>query len=257
MASAAAQRRVAALARRQRDKAEKHLTTAFAREVSGYLEDLWSRLETALRRRGTKDLAPDFDISPGDLDIDRLLRWPNEEAALGKIVKRHTIRAAEAGFADVSGQLGVTVAFDLNSRGMSRVIGDTAGLVKGITNESRDRLRTSINAGIDAGQHPRTIARGLLEQAKGWAGLEDLTRSRAFTIARTETGFAYNWATHLAYKQSGLVEKVLCLDNPACGWKGHNDASPANNSERTLQEMRDVPLSHPNCVRAFAPIVRR
>ncbi len=90
----------------------------------------------------------------------------------------------------------------------------------------------------------------------GWAGQDGSgVAARAEVIARTETGHAYNWAATAAYRDSGIVADVICLDSPDCGWDGHDDPEEADGTVRSFDESEEFPLSHPNCVRAFAPNV--
>jgi hypothetical protein len=112
------------------------------------------------------------------------------ENALHKIMLKEYVNVGEMSLAGVRTQLGLALEFDLNERIIDRnVVGHR---VKGIVEETRQALSHTIENGIDDGLHPSVIARNLRDQLNGWAGLEDLTRSRAYTIARTETANAYN-----------------------------------------------------------------
>lgn len=152
----------------------------------------------------------------------------------------------------IESQLGITIAFSLNERIIRRA--DLANRVKGITDDTREALRNTITNGIDDGLHPSAIARNLRDQLNGWAGLEDLTRSRAYTIARTETANAYNLGAVEGYRQSGIVRQVRVIDAPDCGWTSHNDPDLANGKIVTLDVAQAHPIAHPNCVRAFAAV---
>ncbi len=74
--------------------------------------------------------------------------------------------------------------------------------------------------------------------------------ARAETIARTETGFAYNRGTISGYRQTGLVQQVEVLDGDY-----DEECQAANGQVWTLEEAEANPLEHPNCVRSFSPIV--
>lgn len=226
-----------------------------ARDLSAYFSAMAKRLAKALP--ADAKAAPGYALKESAVDPDDfdLLDWDEEGAALGKVLRRNYVAIADTAFTDVSGLLGQEVRLDLNSRGMKRIIGNLGARVKGITAESRDRLQSIVKTAIDNGDSPARLAQTMLESVQGWAGLEDLTRSRATTIARTETAQAYTWASAAGYRDSDLVEHVLCLDSPDCGWDGHDDAEEADQSVRSLDEMEELPTSHPNCVRAFAPIV--
>jgi hypothetical protein len=40
-----------------------------------------------------------------------------------------------------------------------------------------------------------------------------------------------------------------------CGWTFHDDGDLADGSRRTIAELRETPLSHPNCVRLGLPVL--
>jgi hypothetical protein len=48
---------------------------------------------------------------------------------------------------------------------------------------------------------------------------------------------------------------VLIFDGDDCGWTEHDDSDVADGTVPTLDEAEECPLSHPNCVRAWAPVV--
>jgi hypothetical protein len=83
---------------------------------------------------------------------------------------------------------------------------------------------------------------------------EAAAKSRAFTVARTETAIAYNSTATAAYRDSGIVDQVEVFDGPECGWTEHDDPDMADGSIRTLDEADEYDVAHPNCLRAFAPV---
>jgi len=76
------------------------------------------------------------------------------------------------------------------------------------------------------------------------------TLARARMIARTESGMSTNRGSVLGYRRSGRVERVRVFDGD-----GDNECAAANGSTWTLGEAEKNPLGHPNCVRAFSPLV--
>lgn len=193
------------------------------------------------------------ELKKGILPINYSVPAYDEFAdAMTKILTKQYISVGELSLAGVKEQLGLVETFDLNERIIRNA--DIGGKVKGITDETRFHLQNTIRNGINDGLHPSVIAKELRDQLNGWAGLEDLTRSRAYTIARTETANAYNLGAVEGYRRSGLVRQLRTIDAPDCGWTYHDDPLLANGRIVDLDTAARQPISHPNCVRAFAPV---
>lgn len=114
----------------------------------------------------------------------------------------------------------------------------------GITDEMGTRIGRILSEGLAAGESPRTLASGLN------AEIEDLTHTRAATLARTETRKAVTRASAARYSEFG-VEQVEIL--------GYN---PCSKCERAIADNpypRDETASlcpqHPNCRCVILPIV--
>ncbi len=122
--------------------------------------------------------------------------------------------------------------------------------IRGIEDETRRRVAGYVERGMAEGMSPQDLAK-LIEADESGA----FSRARALVIARTETGTAYNRTALAGYRASGRVEKVQVFDGDGCGWTRHDDPDLADGSVRTLDEAEKCPLSHPNCVRAWAPVV--
>ena len=139
-----------------------------------------------------------------------------------------------------------------------------------IGDESRRLITQTIAEGHAVGLTPREIARGTGSRAKalaadtGWRPIRDTIRQagpedrtvgwRADRIARTEVAESRNTATLAGYQELG-VRNVRVHDGPDCGWTSHDDPDKADGTIRTLAQADAQRLSHPNCVRAFSPIV--
>lgn len=255
--SAAFQVRQSERAKLDREKVEQRFTARFAKALSVYFADEAQKLARRLVARGLINEA-DLKEAASQAEFDfSFLSWNAEDAELRKIVSKQYVDIANTVYSNVGGALGVEVAFDLNARNSQVMMNAIGPLVKGINAESRSRLQSIVLTGINNGDSPAAIAKTMLGSVAGWAGLEDLTKSRAMTIARTETAHAYTQSSISAYEDSGIIRKVICLDSPDCGWDGHDDSELANGTERDFSEARTHPTSHPNCVRAFAPKVAR
>ena len=78
---------------------------------------------------------------------------------------------------------------------------------------------------------------------------------RAERIARTETAMASNDASMDIYRQEG-IDQIEVMDSPDCGVHTHDDPEKADGMILTIGQAATFPnISHPNCVRAFAPVV--
>lgn len=106
----------------------------------------------------------------------------------------------------------------------------------------RAQLRVAIERNLSDAQTQRLI-RGAVGQTY-----------RAERIARTESAFATNDAAAQVYEAEG-IDQVEVLDGVDCGWTSHDDPLKANGRVVSVAEARRQPISHPNCVRAFAPLV--
>ena len=219
---------------------------AHAPRLARRLQRTFEKLRDSFIHSGAKAAGDDLALTYSTPDYDSFRR------ELNQVLQTEYINIGTIAVDAVEAQLGVTLAFDLNERIIRAA--DIGNRVKGITDDTRDALRNTIQRGIDDGSHPSTIAKTLRDQLNGWAGLEDLTRSRAYTIARTETANAYNVGAILGYRESGIIGQLRVLDGATCGWLTHNDPDRANGKIVTLDEAQANPISHPNCVRAFAPV---
>lgn len=110
----------------------------------------------------------------------------------------------------------------------------------------RDALHEVVEDGISKGYGYAEIRADLD------AFLADEIPGRALTIARTETGFAYNAGALAGYAAQG-VEKVIVHDGQepnSC-----SDCAALEGAEWTVEEAAADPLGHPNCSRAFEPLI--
>jgi hypothetical protein len=123
------------------------------------------------------------------------------------------------------------------------VLGSLAKNIKAVAETTRDEIRALVGRQAAEGWSAEELAKQI--RAKG----DVASRSRALTIARTETGQAYNLGAVAAYRVGGVTH-VTVLD-------GDDDepCASANGATWTIDEAEQNPLGHPNCTRAFAPIV--
>jgi hypothetical protein len=233
--------------------------------ASAAAEVEWRRYFAGLERRfmayarshvrGGKAAAGLFHVKqdPTDLDLDvDGFDWEGEEEELRRILNAQYARMIETVWTDVVGaQVGRRVDFDLNARGVRRILGKVGTKITQINRGSQERIASRVAAVIESSSNADRLERGLRDLLRSWGE----TGGRAHIIALTESGFAYNYAATEGYRESGLVESVQVYDGPDCGWTEHDDPDLADGSTRTLEEAEEYPLSHPHCQRAFAPVV--
>lgn len=93
-------------------------------------------------------------------------------------------------------------AFDVTSPAVKRFIKDySAKRIKDINDTTRDRLTRLLDKSIDAGKSTDEIA-ALIEDR-----FDEMTRGRAFSIARTEVSRASNFGAHEGMEQAGVEKK--------------------------------------------------
>jgi len=153
----------------------------------------------------------------------------------------------------VGAQIGRRLDFDLNARGVERILEKVGTRITQINEASQRMIATRVEAEIRAGSNADRLEERLGDLLRSWG--ED--GGRAHIIALTESGFAYNYAATEGYRESGIVEMVQVYDGPECGWTEHDDPDLADGSTRTLDEADEYPLAHPHCQRAFGPVVLR
>lgn len=138
---------------------------------------------------------------------------------------------------------GVPVAWDLQMTEVQDVLSALAKQIVNVSDTTRSEVARLVGLQAENGWSATDLASEIRRMGE--------TRSpiRALTIARTETGTAYNLGAVTAYRKGG-VSRVTVLD-------GDDDepCASANGAIWTLEEAEANPLGHPNCSRAFAPIV--
>jgi SPP1 gp7 family putative phage head morphogenesis protein len=107
---------------------------------------------------------------------------------------------------DAEAEVGMGISFDVTHPDAIRyALEQSADLVKGINDTTRDDLREVLAEGLAEGKEIDDIADDIstvFDVAKG---------SRAETIARTETSSAYVWGSNRAYKDAGIEKKEWLL----------------------------------------------
>jgi len=150
----------------------------------------------------------------------------------------------ELGADEATGELrGIDADFTLTRPEVDEVIDLLAEQIKGVSDTTRQKVQAIVDRQQSEGLSIPKVAKMINEQAL----LDSMSRSR--TIARTETGMAYNMGTLLTYAKAG-VTKVVVHDGDE-----DDDCKEADGQVWTIEEAQSNPLAHPNCQRAFSPII--
>jgi HK97 family phage portal protein len=224
--AAARKDRKDSLARLRHQQAEKRLL----RELRAYFADQARAVVRAYERtskaQGDDLLGPEWD----DLLRDLALEFFSDQAAL------------------VAGDVGATLGLpDLAQLAADRYGETVKALAERVTNineTTREQIARIVKDGLTAGEHPRVIARSLTDL------FTDMKRSRAETIARTETANVMNLSAIDAYEASGVVTAVKVLDGDF-----DEECARVNGQTWSFAQARANPIAHPRCVRAYAPVV--
>lgn len=200
-----------------------------------------------------KALNPDDMIPLGDDD------------ALLRIVRPYTLQMIMAASEETGGLVGLSGLVGTD-RATQALLEQAAQRVVQINEVTRQAIREMLAAGLSRGLSDFEIARGVTERRdeggnivrEAFRGLREVVEEtyehRADTIARTEMALASQEAAEDRYGVAGVME-VDVMDGEGCGWTEHDDPDVADGSRRTLGESREHPLSHPNCVRVFLPVL--
>lgn len=175
---------------------------------------------------------------------------PNSLEGLGQVITAHWARTIARGVLLAGAATDVDPRELMRREAVKLLMASAGERVKDIEETTRDRVREYVGLARRDRMTAPELAKLIQSDPSGafqpW---------RARTIARTETGTAYNRATLAGYAASGRVTEVEVFDGDGCGWTGHGDPDQADGSTRTLAEANAHPLAHPNCQRAFAPVV--
>ena len=260
--------------------AAKRLVPQVAAAIAPIVEDRTKARDVALLER--------VDVSL------RSLSWDAEARALRSVLRPAYAVAGQQAIEAVGRELGVGVSYDLNARRLSSIESTLGSRIVRINDVSRTRIAGQVVDGIEKGLSTRDIVLGVppgRSDGKGgekptFGGIRGLVDSwgstgtgrtlgpvgpaadrqrgaapplrstRAYLIAQTETGNAFNRSAIAGYRSSGLVDFVEVFDGPTCGWSQHNDPDLAHGSIRSLESAEKRSLSHPRCQRSFGASLR-
>ncbi len=142
---------------------------------------------------------------------------------------------------DVVGAMGVFPA----DRKVIEVLRDrNYDALKGMTDEMAKKLKDTLTDSVIYNKSIHATAKEISESL-------NIGRSRAETIARTETMYAFNVASKTQYDRYGVeeVEWLTAYDERVC-----DECGPLNGKKFKRDEAPDCPL-HPNCRCVLLPVI--
>lgn len=176
-------------------------------------------------------------------DADKLINWNGFANEIEGAMKVYHQQLLSLAFENAEDELGIGIDFDLSNPRIKDTLSSLGKNVRSVMETTRDDIRRLVGEATEQGWSMQELAKRIREKG------EISSRSRALTIARTETATATNTGALLAYNEAG-VKEVEVLDGDE-----DEDCASVNGQTWTVEEAMDNPIAHPNCTRAFAPIV--
>jgi HK97 family phage portal protein len=234
--------RASSIARTNKDR--QRLAEILTRKLRVFFREQGQRIVSSLDERSASGLET--------RDVAVTVDWDDEQDRLRVVLDTFYLTAGEKAFAGIADTIGITLDWDLANPNIRRVLNELGQRIDDIGGYTRQRVAEIVTDGLAEGKTVDDIA----DRLSGFF----LTRSRAETIARTESAIAYNRASVLGYQESGVVSAVELADN-----RDH-DADPAPPTNTTcaerdgllvgLDEVGDyIESMHPNCVMATIPVL--
>lgn len=182
------------------------------------------------------------------------LDWAAEERLLADLLTRFYAKAGEVAFADAADLLGVELDWSLANPNVGRTMDRLGTRIRGIAETTRADVARAVADWSATG--------GTLDDLAGaLTGLFDETyRSRAMTVARTESMYAYGLASAIGYEMSGIVSDIELADNP----EHTEDYGASDGLSCARRNGMVVPLAdaekhlraeHPNGTLAILPVI--
>lgn len=208
----------------------------------------------AEEKAAAAEIAAASDGAPATVDaILSKLGWQGWDGQLKAAVEPHLAAMWRQGATEGGDAIGITLSWDLldpkaveyaEARGAElvgkRLLADGT-LVDNpngkyvISNATRQMVREHVVSALKAGATPRELEKSIQEHYA-------FSTPRAETIARTETGFAYNHGAVGGYRQAGLSQ-VEVMDGDY-----DDECAAANGQIWSLEHAEADPLAHPNCL---------
>lgn len=179
--------------------------------------------------------------------------WSYENDQLERVLRQLYQLAGSTAFDAAADQLGIGLDFDLANPRIADVLDRLALRVVDITQFTRDTIAQLVSDGLTAGKTITAIA----DEIKASTAFN---AARATRIARTESMLSFGHASALAYKESGIVDRIQCWDNEShtddYGAEDGLSCSARNGLIDTLESAElHLNSEHPNGSLAISPVL--
>lgn len=144
--------------------------------------------------------------------------------------------------------LPVDVAFDISNPLIKKTIDGLAKSIRGVAETTKEDVRRIVDAGTERGLSIGEIAKQIREKAP------DMSKSRAATIARTESAAAYSKGSLLAYSDAGVEQSEWLVGGDPCPLCAPLSGKRAKLGKEFAEGVAHPPV-HPACTCAIAPVV--
>lgn len=172
----------------------------------------------------------------------------DDGSGVAALMKHFYQALVEDAFQDAD-DAGLDVSFSLDNPHVQDVLSSLAKNIKGVASTTRDEITALVGRQADEGWSVEELAKQIRD--KGAIA----SRSRALTIARSETARAYSLGSKTAWKISGVVDRVE--------WQLGPDPCPECESlggkvvgiDEEFADGIDTPPAHPNCTCNLMPVL--
>jgi hypothetical protein len=166
-------------------------------------------------------------------------------SAFGKLLTKIATALFDDAIRSVETQFDVTIPEERVATARNVLLETVGTRIRGINEGTRQAVAIAVRDGLANGESIAQVAARI-------EGLPAFSPKRAELVARTETAYWYNLAAIQGYRATGLVDDVFVMD----GVDDDDECRAANGQTWSLDFAESHLLAHPNCRRAFAPVLR-
>jgi SPP1 gp7 family putative phage head morphogenesis protein len=218
----------------------------------GVVDEFETAVVTAFEAHARELAAPTVDV-----DLDWLRTWLDQTIAelmikpvagpqseIIKIAYRQGATWADTAIAAISigGKIG---AGPIDWRALDILKARNTSAFKGVADELGKHLITALTEGLMQGEGIPKLSARIRDRVQA------IGRTRAETIARTETMYAVNEGSKIRYAQAGITKvKILVgLDERTC-----DECEPLHGNVYDIGDEPQLPI-HPRCRCCYSPVV--
>jgi len=181
-----------------------------------------------------------------DKTIEEVVIKPSREKQ-GEIVKRayrQGVTWADTNLAALTTGAKLTPG-PIDWRALDVLKARNVSALKGVTDEMGKQIIASLTEGLMGGEGVPKLARRIAER------VDAIGRTRAETIARTETMYCVNEGSKIRYAQAGVskIRILVGLDERTCG-----ECEPLHGNVYEIGSEPQLPI-HPRCRCCYSPVV--